>query len=166
MYLEILIYIDPLPRLMQEFFSVSVPLLIIPKWILTDVLDQYHKPSFIYYQPKMNDTRIIQAITINPIQSFRMEGIIQSYNLRNRPQDKMATTTLEKSLAHISVIERQFWNEKNILQHNPEAIIIINDQRLYPRFESSKIIEFSGFFFDNLKNYLLNLLHEIFNQNI
>ena len=101
----------------------------------------------------MNDTRIIQAITINPIQSFRMEGIIQSYNLRNRPQDKMATTTLEKSLAHISVIERQFWNEKNILQHNPEAIIIINDHRLYPRFESSKMIDFSLVFFDSLKDY-------------
>ena len=113
----------------------------------------------------MNDTRIIQAITINPIQSFRIEGIIQSYNLRNRPQDKMATTTLEKSLAHISVIERQFWNEKNILQHNPEAIIIINDQRLYPRFESSKMIDFSLLFFDSLKilNQLL-MLHEIFNQ--
>ena len=113
----------------------------------------------------MNDTRIIQAITINPIQSFRIEGIIQSYNLRNRPQDKMATTTLEKSLAHISVIERQFWNEKNILQHNPEAIIIINDQRLYPRFESSKMIDFSLLVFDSLKilNQLL-MLHEIFNQ--
>ena len=81
----------------------------------------------------MNDTRIIQAITINPVQSYRMEGIIQSYNLRNRPQDKMATTSLEKSLAHISVIERQFWNEENVLQQNPEAIIIINDQRLNPR---------------------------------
>ena len=116
----------------------------------------------------MNDTRIIQAITINPIQSFRMEGIIQSYNLRNRPQDKMATTTLEKSLAHISVVERQFWNEKNILQHNPEAIIIINDQRLYPRFESSKIIEFSGIFFpqfEKLFSIRPIMLHEIFNQN-
>ena len=115
----------------------------------------------------MNDTRIIQAITINPIQSFRMEGIIQSYNLRNRPQDKMATTTLEKSSAHISVIERQFWNEKNILQHNPEAIIVINDQRLYPRFESSKIIEFSGIFFPQFEKLFIRpiMLHEIFNQN-
>ena len=120
---------------LRYFFSVCVPVILIPKWILTDVLDQYHEPSYIYYQPKMNenDTRIIQAITINPVQSYRMEGIIQSYNLRNRPQDKMATTSLEKSLAHISVIERQFWNEENILQHNPEAIIIINDQRLNPR---------------------------------
>ena len=100
--------------------------------ILPNVMDQYHKPSYIYYQPKMNETRIIRAITINPIQSYRMEGIIGSYNLKfHRPQNKMATS--EKSLANILVIERPFWNEENILQQSPDAIIIINDQRSYPR---------------------------------
>ena len=92
------------------FITVCIPI-IFPNWLLTDVLNQYNGPSYIYYKPHINETRIVKAVTINPFEG-RIEGFLQSYK---RKSNKMATENQDielKSESKIVLIEREYWNER------------------------------------------------------
>jgi hypothetical protein len=125
--------------------AIVVTPVILPPLILNRSLSTYIDPSYIFFKPSINETRIIQATTIEPFKGT-LEGYLKYFMSTNDPSESRNTGTNKTGIGinrkfpdlntekDVIVISRKHWDERKdqILLTNPLGIIIIDNQVLRP----------------------------------
>ncbi len=121
---------------------VTILPLVIARIFLLEVMSDYSRPAFVYYNPGMNETVIIQATPVVPFRG-RLEGFLRhihsNQEIKKRAfeeqiggrQFNAPTAILDDE---VILISRSSWDEKKeqILTSQPLAVIILDNQGFRP----------------------------------